>query len=123
MRILLLTHSFNSLAQRIYVELAGRGHELSVELDIADAVSLEAARLFRPDLVIAPYLKRAIPEALWREYACLVVHPGPPGDRGSASLDWAILEGEREWGVTVLQANAVREGGDGGGRPTRGRRP
>ncbi|HXZ53009.1 MAG TPA: hydrogenase maturation protein [Burkholderiales bacterium] len=112
MRILLLTHSFNSLAQRIYVELAGRGHELSVELDIADAVSLEAARLFRPDLVIAPYLKRAIPEALWREYACLVVHPGPPGDRGSASLDWAILEGEREWGVTVLQANAVMDGGD-----------
>lgn len=112
MRILLLTHSFNSLAQRIYVELAARGHELSVELDIADAVSIEAARLFRPDLVIAPYLKRAIPEALWRGFMCLVVHPGPPGDRGPASLDWAILEGEREWGVTVLQANAVMDGGD-----------
>jgi putative two-component system hydrogenase maturation factor HypX/HoxX len=112
MRILLLTHSFNSLAQRIYVELAARGHELSVELDIADAVSLEAARLYRPDLVIAPYLKRAIPEALWRAYVCLVVHPGPPGDRGPASLDWAILEGERAWGVTVLQANAVMDGGD-----------
>jgi putative two-component system hydrogenase maturation factor HypX/HoxX len=112
MRILLLTHSFNSLAQRIYVELAARGHELSVELDIADAVSIDAARLYRPDLVIAPYLKRAIPEALWREYVCLVVHPGPPGDRGPSSLDWAILEGEREWGVTVLQANAVMDGGD-----------
>jgi putative two-component system hydrogenase maturation factor HypX/HoxX len=112
MRILLLTHSFNSLAQRIYVELAARGHELSVELDIADAVSVEAARLFRPDLVIAPLLKRAIPEALWREYVCLVVHPGPPGDRGPASLDWAILEREREWGVSVLQANAVMDGGD-----------
>ena len=112
MRILLLTHSFNSLAQRIYVELAARGHELSVELDIADAVSIEAARLFRPDLVIAPYLKRAIPEALWRECVCLVVHPGPPGDRGPASLDWAMLEREREWGVTVLQANAVMDGGD-----------
>ncbi|MGE5128846.1 MAG: hydrogenase maturation protein [Sphingomonadaceae bacterium] len=112
MRILFLTHSFNSLAQRLYVELAARGHELSVELDIADGVSIEAARLYRPDLVIAPFLKRAIPEALWREYVCLVVHPGPPGDRGPASLDWAILGGEREWGVTVLQANAVMDGGD-----------
>ncbi|HEX6829037.1 MAG TPA: hypothetical protein VF104_08665, partial [Burkholderiales bacterium] len=36
MRVLLLTHSFNSLAQRLYVELAERGHEVSVELDIAE---------------------------------------------------------------------------------------
>jgi len=112
MRILFLTHSFNSLAQRLHVELAARGHEVSVELDIADSVSVEAANLFRPDLIIAPFLKRAIPETLWRRYVCLVVHPGVPGDRGPSSLDWAILEGERSWGVTVLQANAVMDGGD-----------
>ncbi len=112
MRILFLTHSFNSLAQRLYVELTDRGHDVSVELDIADSVSIEAAKLFEPDLVVAPFLKRAIPEALWRRYVCLVVHPGVPGDRGPASLDWAILEGEREWGVTVLQANAVMDAGD-----------
>ena len=112
MRILFLTHSFNSLAQRLHVELAARGHEVSVELDIADTVSIEAARLYRPDLIVAPFLKRAIPEALWREHVCLVVHPGPPGDRGPSSLDWAILEGEPHWGVTVLQANAVMDGGD-----------
>jgi putative two-component system hydrogenase maturation factor HypX/HoxX len=40
-----------------------------------------------------------------------VVHPGPPGDRGPSSLDWAILEGKTEWGVTVLQANAEMDGG------------
>jgi putative two-component system protein, hydrogenase maturation factor HypX/HoxX len=112
MRILFLTHSFNSLAQRLHVELTERGHEVSVELDIADSVSIEAARLFHPDLVIAPFLKRAIPEALWRCHVCLVVHPGVPGDRGPAALDWAILEGECDWGVTVLQANAVMDGGD-----------
>jgi putative two-component system protein, hydrogenase maturation factor HypX/HoxX len=112
MRILFLTHGFNSLAQRLHVELTEAGHEVSVELDIADSVSIEAARLFEPDLVIAPFLKRAIPEALWRRHVCLVVHPGIPGDRGPASLDWAILAGERDWGVTVLQANAVMDGGD-----------
>ena len=37
MRILFLTRSFNGLAQRLHVELAALGHEISVELDIADA--------------------------------------------------------------------------------------
>ncbi|HET9576554.1 MAG TPA: hydrogenase maturation protein [Usitatibacter sp.] len=112
MRVLLLTHAFNSLAQRLYVDLARRGHELSVELDIGDAVTQEAVALFDPDVVVAPFLKRAIPESVWRRRVCLIVHPGIVGDRGPSSLDWAILGGEREWGVTVLQANGVMDGGD-----------
>ena len=42
MRILLLTHSFNSLAQRLHVELTGLGHLVSVEFDINVAVTREA---------------------------------------------------------------------------------
>ena len=56
-------------------------------------------------------LTRAIPEAVWRRYVCLVVHPGPPGDRGPSALDWAILEGQSRWGVTVLQAEADLDAG------------
>lgn len=112
MRILLLTHGFNSLTQRLFVELTGRGHELSVEFDIADSVTEEAVALFRPDLILAPYLRRAIPESIWMNHVCLVVHPGIPGDRGPSALDRAIQDGETEWGVTLLQANAVMDGGD-----------
>lgn len=112
MRILILTHSFNSLTQRLHAELAARGHELSVEFDIADSVAEEAVAAFAPDLVLAPYLRRAIPESIWAKNLCLVVHPGIVGDRGPSALDWAILEGEPRWGVTVLQANAVMDGGD-----------
>ncbi|KAB2920505.1 MAG: hydrogenase maturation protein [Hyphomicrobiaceae bacterium] len=111
MRILLLTHSFNSLAQRMFVELAAHGHEVTVEFDINDAVTMEAVRLAEPDLVIAPFLKRPIPEAVWRRVVCLVVHPGPTGDRGPSALDWAIIEGEKTWGVTVLQAEAEMDAG------------
>ena len=111
-RILVLTHSFNSLTQRLYAELAARGHELSVEFDIADSVAEEAVASFAPDLVLAPYLRRAIPESIWANHLCLVVHPGIVGDRGPSALDWAILDGESRWGVTVLQANAVMDGGD-----------
>jgi putative two-component system hydrogenase maturation factor HypX/HoxX len=111
LRILLLCHSFNSLSQRLYAELTALGHTLSVELDIADAVTEEAVALFRPDLILAPFLKRRIPEPVWRALPCFVVHPGPPGDRGPAALDWAIVEGLREWGVTVLQADGDFDAG------------
>ncbi|TAN49269.1 MAG: hydrogenase maturation protein [Rhodospirillales bacterium] len=111
MRILLLAHSFNSLTQRVWIELAARGHDLALELDIADSVTEEAIALFRPDLVVAPFLKRAIPASVWQAVRCLIIHPGPPGDRGPAALDWAILEGRKEWEVTVLEAVAGFDAG------------
>ncbi|UCV22725.1 hydrogenase maturation protein [Ferribacterium limneticum] len=111
MRILFITHSFNGLTQRLYCELMTHGHEISIEFDIADAVSEEAVALFQPDLIIAPFLKRAIPESIWSRYCCLIVHPGPVGDRGPSALDWAIQGGAREWGVTVLQAEAEMDAG------------
>jgi putative two-component system hydrogenase maturation factor HypX/HoxX len=111
MRILLLVHAFNSLAQRLHVELTRDGHTLSVELDIHERVTCEAVDLFRPDVILAPFLKRAIPPAVWRRCLCLIVHPGPPGDRGPSALDWAILRGVDRWGVTVLQAAAEFDAG------------
>ena len=112
MKILFLTHSFNSLAQRLYIELARRGHEVSVEFDINDAVTAQAVELYCPELVIAPFLKRAIPEAVWRNHICFVVHPGIVGDRGPSALDWAIMRDCAEWGVTVLQASGEMDAGD-----------
>jgi putative two-component system hydrogenase maturation factor HypX/HoxX len=111
MRILFLTRSFNSLTQRLWVELVQRGHQLSIEFDIADSVTEEAVALFAPDLVVAPFLKRAIPESVWRQHVCLIVHPGIEGDRGASALDWAIFDGEADWGVTVLQAEAEMDAG------------
>ncbi|MCX7946374.1 MAG: hydrogenase maturation protein [Hydrogenophilus sp.] len=111
MRILFLCHTFNSLSQRLYAELVADGHECSVELDIADSVTEEAVSLFQPDLILAPYLKRRIPPAVWQRVPCFIVHPGVVGDRGPSALDWAILEGETTWGVTVLQAEAELDAG------------
>ncbi len=111
MRVLLLVHAFNSLSQRLYIELFRDGHELSVELDIHDRVTCEAVALFRPDVILAPFLKRAIPPSVWQRNLCLIVHPGPPGDRGPSALDWAILRGVSTWGVTVLQAAAEFDAG------------
>ena len=112
MRILLVASGYNSMTQRVHAELAERGHEVSVELALSDEVMREGVRRWDPDLVIAPMLTTAIPADIWSARPCLIVHPGPRGDRGPSSLDWAIMDGASRWGVTVLQANDEMDAGD-----------
>jgi len=112
MRILLIASAYNSMTQRVHAELADRGHEVSVELALGDEVMRDGVRRYDPDLIIAPMLTRAIPEDIWSARPCFIVHPGPMGDRGPSSLDWAIMGGAERWGVTVLQANAEMDAGD-----------
>ncbi len=112
MRILFLTHAFNSLAQRLYTELCAAGHDVSIEFDINDNVTQEAVELAQPELIVAPFLKRRIPDAVWRKHRCIVIHPGIKGDRGPSALDWAIIDGESTWGVTAIEANADMDAGD-----------
>ncbi|MFB6507929.1 enoyl-CoA hydratase-related protein [Streptomyces sp. NPDC002466] len=112
MHILLVASAFNSLTQRVQAELRDHGHCVAVQLAHEEDPVREAVRRERPDLVVAPYLKTAIPRDVWSVHTCLVVHPGPVGDRGPSSLDWAVHEGAERWGVTVLQANAEMDAGD-----------
>jgi putative two-component system hydrogenase maturation factor HypX/HoxX len=65
-----------------------------------------------PELIVCPMLKKIIPESVWSQHRCLVVHPGPVGDRGPSALDWAIELDMAEWGVTVLEATGTVDGGD-----------
>ncbi|MEL5954336.1 hydrogenase maturation protein [Streptomyces sp. CLV115] len=110
--ILLVASAFNSLTQRVQAELRDHGHSVAVQLAHEEEPVREAVRRECPDLVVAPYLKSAIPRDVWSVHTCLVVHPGPVGDRGPSSLDWAVHEGADRWGVTVLQANAEMDAGD-----------
>jgi putative two-component system protein, hydrogenase maturation factor HypX/HoxX len=112
MRILLISSAYNSMTQRVHAELADRGHQVAVELALGDQVMRDAVRRLDPDLIIAPMLATAIPADIWSARPCFIVHPGPRGDRGPSSLDWAIMDGAARWGVTVLQANAEMDAGD-----------
>ncbi|MEW2250933.1 enoyl-CoA hydratase-related protein [Streptomyces sp. NPDC006975] len=112
MDILLVASAFNSLSQRLYAELSDHGHQVDVVLAAHGPDPVRAAvREVRPDLIVAPMLKTALPEDVWREHTCLIVHPGPPGDRGPSSLDRAVSGRAERWGVTVLQAEAVMDAG------------
>lgn len=112
MHILLVASAFNSLTQRVHAELRDRGHTVAVELALRGHDLAEAVRRHAPRLVLAPMLRTAIPREVWTNWPCFVVHPGPVGDRGPSSLDWAVQEGAERWGVTVLQATGEMDAGD-----------
>jgi putative two-component system protein, hydrogenase maturation factor HypX/HoxX len=109
--ILFLVSAHNGLSQRAWIALTERGHRVAVAV-VDSAAAMEAAVAeHRPGLIVAPFLKRMIPESIWSRHPCLVVHPGPVGDRGPSSLDWAIELGAREWGTTLLRANGEFDAG------------
>ena len=104
LRILLLCSAFNGLSQRVWVELREAGHHVETQLaGDPDAVRATVEAL-DPDLVICPFLKERIPVEVWSSRPTIVIHPGPRGDRGPSSLDWAVMDAEPTWGVTALQA-------------------
>jgi putative two-component system hydrogenase maturation factor HypX/HoxX len=112
LRILFVTSAHNSLSQRAYIALTEMGHDVTVQVVDSPAIIEAAVEAHKPDLVVCPMLKQFIPESVWSRYTCLVVHPGPHGDRGPSSLDWAIELGMEEWGVTVLEAVEEADAGD-----------
>lgn len=112
MRILFLSTAHNSLSQRAFVELTDIGHDVYVQIASSTKIMENAVKDYNPDLIIAPFLKKYIPETIWNNNTCIIIHPGIKGDRGPSSLDWAILNKEAEWGVTLLQANEKLDAGD-----------
>jgi putative two-component system hydrogenase maturation factor HypX/HoxX len=103
-RILLLVSAFNGLSQRAWCLLREAGHQVGVLLATDQRGIVDGVRAADPELIICPFLKHRVPAEVWQHRRTVIVHPGPVGDRGPSSLDWAITEGLPMWGVTALQA-------------------
>lgn len=112
MKILILSTAFSGLTQRVVRELVHLGHTLEEHYGMDEAVLRKQISSFQPKLILCPFLTQRIPEDIWQNNLCLIVHPGIEGDRGPSSLDWSITNGDTEWGVTLLQADAEMDAGD-----------
>ena len=112
MQILFLVTAHNSLSQRALIALTELEHNVEVAVVDSGSAMEKAVRAHAPDLIVCPFLKKLIPESIWARHRCLIVHPGPRGDRGPSSLDWAIELDKPEWGVTVLEANDEFDAGE-----------
>ncbi|WP_433717215.1 enoyl-CoA hydratase-related protein (plasmid) [Nocardia sp. CA-084685] len=110
-QILLLASGENGLTRRarLALERTGRTVRTVVVASSTDIENTVAAN--DSDLIICPYLTAYIPAAVYNRHRVVVIHPGPVGDRGPSSLDWAITEDDPIWGVTAVSATEVLDAG------------
>ena len=112
MKILLLVTAFNSQTQAVYVKLKDDGHQVSVCFGINETQMLQEIEAFSPECILGVFLKRYLPATLYEKYDIYIFHPGPRGDRGPNSLEYALQNTTKKWGVVVLKANSEYDGGD-----------
>ena len=77
--------------------------------------TLEQLKALDPDLIVVVAYGRILPRAVLElpRYGCINVHASLlPKYRGAAPIQWAILDGETETGVTIMQMDAGLDTGD-----------
>lgn len=70
---------------------------------------------YQPDLIVVAAYGRILPPSLLElaPMGCINVHGSLlPGYRGAAPIQWAIIRGESEAGVTIIQMNEGMDTGD-----------
>jgi putative two-component system hydrogenase maturation factor HypX/HoxX len=103
-KILLMVSALNGLSQRVLCAIERTGHDTAVHIAESGADMRHAVLSKQPDLILCPFLKAKVPQDVWQRWLTIIIHPGPVGDRGPSSLDWAITDAEPRWGVTALEA-------------------
>jgi methionyl-tRNA formyltransferase len=76
---------------------------------------IEQVRMLAPDLIAVAAYGQVLPQALLDvpRFGCLNVHTSLlPKYRGAAPIQWAILNGESETGVTIMKMDAGLDTGD-----------
>lgn len=99
------------------VKAAAQAHGLPVyqPKKIRDAEAIEAVRAMEPDVMVVVAFGQIIPQEVLDipKYGCLNVHGSLlPAYRGAAPIQWAVLNGEKESGVTIMRMDAGLDTGD-----------
>jgi methionyl-tRNA formyltransferase len=80
-----------------------------------DGSALETARACNPDLIVVAAYGKILPKALLDlpKYGSINVHASLlPRYRGAAPINWAILNGDEETGITIMQMAEALDAGD-----------
>lgn len=112
MKILLVVSAFNSLTQSVFVKLQDLNHIVNVQFAINEKSIISEVERFQPDIILCPFLQKYIPKEVFTKTPTYIIHPGIKGDKGHHSLDHAIKDGKKTWGVVILKANEHFDGGD-----------
>lgn len=76
---------------------------------------LAELKSYRPDLIVVVAYGRILPAAILElpPLGCINVHGSLlPRHRGAAPIQWAVIEGDRQSGVTIMQMDVGMDTGD-----------
>lgn len=76
---------------------------------------LDALRSYRPDIIVVTAYGRILPETIINlpVHGTINVHASLlPKYRGAAPIQWAVINGEKQTGVTIMQMDAGLDTGD-----------
>lgn len=82
---------------------------------IRDPENLEILKQYQPDVIVVVAFGQIIPEEILKlaPYGCVNVHGSLlPKYRGAAPIQWAVIDGEKESGVTTMRMDAGVDTGD-----------
>lgn len=82
---------------------------------VKDPSFLEALDAARPDLVVVAAFGQILPKAVldFPPLGCLNIHPSLlPAYRGAAPINWSIIRGEKQTGVTIMLMDEGMDSGD-----------
>lgn len=106
-----------TLRASVEIEAIAGNHAIPVK--ICKRITADDLAVIRdtylPDLILVVGWRTILPAALYELplFGCVGVHDSPlPRYRGFAPPNWAIINGEQEWGVTLMHIAAGVDEGD-----------
>ena len=84
-------------------------------LKVREETFVETLKEMAPDIIVVAAFGQIISKAILElpKYGCINVHASLlPAYRGAAPIQWAVINGEKESGVTIMQMNEGLDTGD-----------
>ncbi len=99
------------------VKVCALKHGLTVyqPASMRDGTAMEIIRKLEPDAIIVAAYGKILPQEIleFPRYGCINVHGSLlPKYRGAAPIQWSVINGDAETGVTIMQMNEGVDTGD-----------
>ena len=99
----------------VKVVAEGKGIKVYQPLKVRDEEFVKTLRAYNPDVMVVVAFGQIIPLSILKmpKYGCVNIHGSLlPKYRGAAPIQWAVLDGEKETGITTILMDEGIDTGD-----------
>lgn len=106
-------HNLSPTATKIVAQ--ARGIDVVQPISLKDGSFLPVLNKYQPDLIVSAAYGKILPDYIleYPKYGCINVHGSLlPKYRGAAPIQWAVLNGDKQSGVTIMYMAHEMDTGD-----------